>query len=88
VSGYYPEKIILNYISSPIHFYGYSTTWYGHITEEDYEWNSVMKILQDSPDQNYFDNFYWIDADTGEKTRMKDYFSFLKKFEKKNVVNP
>ena len=89
ISGYYPDKQLLTHISCPIHFFGYTETYYGVITAENFdesELNTIMNVLDmhvlehDNvmSYQPYFDKFYSVNRDTGEfveKTCYIDLFT-------------
>lgn len=79
VSGYYPDKEILKYIKTPISFYTYSGTLFCPITEEIFgasesEFNSVMKVLEDEPEQEYFNNFTIINRKTRKFVKLNNYY--------------
>jgi hypothetical protein len=79
ISKHFPDAILLNYIKSPITFYGYMNNDYiicGE-TNNGTDPKTIMNVLQEEPEQKYFDNFYLINEETREFIKKEDYFSLL-----------
>uniref|UniRef100_A0A6C0CZJ9 Uncharacterized protein n=1 Tax=viral metagenome TaxID=1070528 RepID=A0A6C0CZJ9_9ZZZZ len=79
ICGFNPHKVLLDYITPPINFYGYSETVYRYITISDDEEhiNSVLAELQNNTEQKYFSNFYFINQNSGEIIRKEKYSNFF-----------
>lgn len=80
VSGYFPEKDILQYFIKPKVFFGYTNTCY-YIDDDDLkeEENTILFFLHNCICNipYYFKEFYMVCNDSGVITKCKDFLHFL-----------
>lgn len=80
ISGYFPEKEILQYFIKPKAFFGYTNTYYyieNNASNE--EENTILYFLHNCVcnTQYYFTEFYMISNDSGVITKCQDFSHFL-----------
>ena len=80
VSGYHPEKELLQYIKTPIHFYGYTNTYYmiGRSNFCNEEKNNIIYWLHLNPYKikYVFKDFFMVTKDNGTIFKCYDFEDF------------
>ena len=76
ISGYHPDKIILDYISNPIKLFCYSSTCYYLDDEEVNNFNNMIYWSFNNPDKlkTYFDKIYVCDRSNGNLFECENMF--------------
>lgn len=76
ISGYHPDKIILDYLSSPIKLYCYTSTCYYLDDEEVDDFNNIIYWTFNNPDKvkTYFNKIFVCDRTNGNLFECENMF--------------
>lgn len=76
IAGYHPDKIILNYISSPIKLYCYTRTCYYLDDDEVDDFDNLIYWMYNNVDKVklFFNEIYVCDRNSGELTKCEDMY--------------